>query len=166
MNKTNNHVHHLNNSKLANVTVLAATFATAATISLGSGVEGEGASAPPKVLICWKFGQNPWKFGQNSENLGKIPENPVTKNRLFQPEAKPICMSVGRIFSRWAAKVLKFVFFPTKTKKTIFFAKNFKIQGSIAPPVPLPSDAHLYKSLQGIQPTAQLASTVQIKRKC
>ena len=31
----------------------------------GSDVGGGDASAPPKVLICWKFGQNIWKFGQN-----------------------------------------------------------------------------------------------------
>jgi len=30
-----------------------------------SGVGGEGASAPRKVLICWKFGQNLWRFEQN-----------------------------------------------------------------------------------------------------
>ena len=30
-----------------------------------SGVGGGGASAPPKVLICQKFGQNPWKSSQN-----------------------------------------------------------------------------------------------------
>jgi len=33
-----------------------------------SGVGGEdagGASAPLKVLVCWKFGQNPWKSEQN-----------------------------------------------------------------------------------------------------
>ena len=41
----------------------------------GSGGAG-GASAPPKKLICWKFGQNLLKFGQILENLGKIPENP------------------------------------------------------------------------------------------
>jgi len=32
-----------------------------------SGVGGggsEGASEPPKVLICWKFWQNPWKSWQ------------------------------------------------------------------------------------------------------
>jgi len=49
-------------------------------------------------------------------------------------------MDVGRIFSRgghWGfskifpggAKVVKFVFFPLETKKQLFFAKLFKIQG-------------------------------------
>jgi len=43
-----------------------------------SGVGGRGAgvaNAPPKVLICQKFGQIPENFGKTSENLGKIPEN-------------------------------------------------------------------------------------------
>jgi len=43
--------------------------------SVGGGCAG-GASAPLKVLICWKFRQNPWKFGQNLWKFGKIPENP------------------------------------------------------------------------------------------
>jgi len=29
------------------------------------GRDAGGASAPPKVLICPKFWQNPWKFGQS-----------------------------------------------------------------------------------------------------
>ena len=55
-------------------------FANWLTLSIFfSGVGGGGAggaSAPPKILICWNFGKNLLKFGQILENLGKIPENP------------------------------------------------------------------------------------------
>ena len=39
---------------------------------VGGGGAG-GANAPPKVLICQKFGQNPWKFGQNLWKSGWNP---------------------------------------------------------------------------------------------
>ena len=35
--------------------------------------------------------------------------------------------------------MVKFVFFPLKTKKTTFFARDFKIQGGLSPPPPLPT---------------------------
>jgi len=34
---------------------------------------------------------------------------------------------------------VKFVFYPSKLKKQPFFANNFKIQGGLASPVPLPT---------------------------
>ena len=62
-------------------------------------------------------------------------------------------MGVGRIFSRGAtrrffqnlsrgAKSSEICFFPLKTKKTNFFAKNFKIQGGLGPPLAPHCDAH------------------------
>jgi len=43
-----------------------------------SGVGGggaRGASAPQKVLLCQKYGQNQCKSGKKHRNLGKICEN-------------------------------------------------------------------------------------------
>ena len=64
-----------------------------------------------------------------------------------------VSMGVGRIFSRrgalgefskifpGGAKDGEIWFLPLKTKKTTFFAENFKIQGGTKAPLP-PSDAH------------------------
>jgi len=71
------------------------------------------------------------------------------RDTCFKEVSLPI-MGVGRIFSRWAtrgffknfsrgAKSGEIRFFPLKTKKTTFFAKDFKIQGGLDPPVPLPT---------------------------
>jgi len=40
---------------------------------LTNGVGGGVASAPPKVVICWKSGQNHWKFWQDLWKSGQNP---------------------------------------------------------------------------------------------
>ena len=35
----------------------------------------QGASVPPKILVCWKSGQNPWKYGTQIVWLQKIVPN-------------------------------------------------------------------------------------------
>ena len=62
-----------------------------------------GSSVPPKVLICWKFGQNIWKSGKKPENiskyLGKIFEN-LSKNGAQRSLTSNMAPNVCRITSK------------------------------------------------------------------
>ena len=65
-------------------------------------------------------------------------------------------MGVGRIFSKSGPlgdfsyifpggdKSDEIYFFPHETRKTTFFAENFKIQGGLGHPLHPPSDAHVW----------------------
>ena len=80
---------------------------------LHSGVGGRGAggaSAPPKNLICWKFGQNLLKFGQILENLGKIPENPNKIPENLGKNGAQSCFTSKNSPVTFAGKQVKTIF--------------------------------------------------------
>ena len=69
---------------------------------VGDGGAG-GSNAPPKVLVLWKFGQNPRKLGKISEYLHKIPENLSKTLKIWAKMAPKITWRVffGSHFLLW-----------------------------------------------------------------
>ena len=96
------------------------------------------------VYTCW------WSQQYYAEIQWLIAWKSTCSQNKCQSSNKPTCMSVGRIFSRGGprgfflnfssgAKSGEIWFFPLETKKTTFFAENFKIQGRQGPPLSFPT---------------------------
>jgi len=72
------------------------------------------------------------------------PELPINDEARNEALIASTGMGVGRIFSRGRPgrdfpKAVKFVFYPSKLKKQLFFANNFNIQRGPSPLPPLPT---------------------------
>jgi len=100
-------------------------FCIKSTSGVGGGGAG-GASAPPNILIIWKFGQNPLKFGQNPWKSEQNPQ--ISRKNLwkFGQKWRPMLLYFKQLSPNVCRKTSEDHFLKGHTKKrSAKVAQNF-----------------------------------------